>query len=141
MTRTERVVEQVRKAKEKLEAQRKALAQAEAAQREVARKDVNKRRYLVGALAHEAGLFRWSNPELAALFQVLARLEHVHNPGAVLEGLLGGDDGRKGAEGHGGLSNDSPPLKQAAQIGLSRRDTPPQEGCLHVSDVSGAPAF
>jgi hypothetical protein len=104
MTRAERAAEKVRREKEKLAEkaqaakdavaeQRKAVALAEAAQREAARKDLHKRRYHVGALAHEAGLFVWSNADLAGVFAVLAKLRDVPNPGAVLEGILGVENG------------------------------------------------
>lgn len=99
MTRTERAAEKVRKekektaeleriAKEKSAAQQVKTRQAEAALREETRKADNKRRYYVGALAHEAGLFAWSNSEIAAVFAVLERLKDTPNPAAVLEGLL-----------------------------------------------------
>ena len=104
MTRAERAAEKVRREKAKLAEkeqaakdtvaeQRKAVALAEAAQREVVRKDLHKRRYHVGALAHEAGLFVWSNADLAGVFAVLARLQNVPHPVAVLEGLLGTENG------------------------------------------------
>jgi hypothetical protein len=104
MTRAERAAEKLRREKAKLAEkeqaakdavaeQRKAVAQAEAAQREAARKDLHKRRYHVGALAHEAGLFVWSNADLAAFFAALARLQNVPNPVAVLEGVLGAETG------------------------------------------------
>jgi hypothetical protein len=100
MTRAERAAEKVRKERAKLAQQewaakmaaleqRKAIAQAEATVREETRKAVNKRRYHVGALADDAGLFAWSNADLAAAFAVLALLCDTPNPAAVLEGLLG----------------------------------------------------
>jgi hypothetical protein len=102
MTRTERAAAQVRKAKEKaaaleqllkdrLAAQKEETRQAEATLREETRKADNRRRYHVGALAHEAGLFAWSNADIQAVFAVLARLSQVPNPAAVIEGLLDAD--------------------------------------------------
>jgi hypothetical protein len=99
MTRAERALEKVRKEKEKRdeeqrrakerdEAQRKVIAHAEAAVREETRKATNKRRYHVGALADEAGLFVWSNAEFKAVFAVLAVLADVPNPAEFLEGAL-----------------------------------------------------
>lgn len=99
-TRVERAAEKVRKEKEKLAEQErqdkerraeqmKAIAQAEASAREETRKATNKRRYHVGALADEAGLFAWSNADLAAVFAVLAKLAETPNPAAALEGMVG----------------------------------------------------
>jgi hypothetical protein len=95
--------------------QRKAVALAEAAQREAARKDLHKRRYHVGALAHEAGLFVWSNADLAGVFAVLAKLRDVPNPGAVLEGILGVENGIDVGSKNGYL----------AEITLSRLEVSP----------------
>jgi len=100
MTRAERAAEQVRKAQAKLDAQERqakaeraerlrAIAQAKATAREETRKMTNKRRYFVGALADDAGLFVWNNSEIAAVFAVLAGMKDIPNPAAVLEGLLG----------------------------------------------------
>ena len=99
MTRAERAAAQVRKAKEKAEAlertqkeervrQQEETRKAEAVLREETRKATYKRRYHVGALADEAGLFAWSNADLAAVFAVLAGMKDITNPAAVLEGLL-----------------------------------------------------
>jgi hypothetical protein len=102
MTRAERAAEQVRKAKEKAEAlertqkeervrQQEETRKAEAVLREETRKMTNKRRYYVGALADDAGLFAWSNSEIAAVFAVLARLRNALAPAALLDGLLEAD--------------------------------------------------
>lgn len=88
MTRAERAAEKVRKEKEKRDAQDRKVRKAESTFREETRKADNKRRYYIGALAHEAGLFAWSNSEIAAVFAVLARLQETPNPAAVLDGLL-----------------------------------------------------
>ena len=83
----EKRAEEQRKAKETDAALAADVRKAEAVAREVVRKDTNKRRYHVGALADEAGLFQWSNADFQAVFAVLARLE-VPNPGGLLEGVL-----------------------------------------------------
>jgi hypothetical protein len=112
MTRAERAAEKVMKEKEKLAAeeqsakkkltdQRKAVAIAEAGAREILRKDTNKRRYHVGALADEAGLFAWSNADFAAIFAVLAALKNVPHPARLLEGLLADVSGTPGTPVNG----------------------------------------
>jgi hypothetical protein len=102
MTKLERAAEKARKEKEKLAeqerlaresraAQRKTIMQAEASVRAETRKATNKRRYYVGALADEAGLFAWENADISAVFRVLARLKDCPDPAAVLEGVLEDD--------------------------------------------------
>jgi hypothetical protein len=102
MTRAERAAAQVRKAKEKAEAlertqkearvrQQEETRKAEAVLRDETRKATYKRRYYVGALADDAGLFAWSNTDFRAVFAVLARLSNVPAPAALLDGLLGAD--------------------------------------------------
>ena len=93
MTRAERLAEQVRKATEKLAAQRQTVAQRKAVQKAALRQDVNRRRYRVGALADEAGLFVLDDATLAGLFALLGPLTQVPNPVAVLESLLGDPEG------------------------------------------------
>jgi hypothetical protein len=99
MTRAERAAAKVQKEKDKaaelerllkerLSEQREETRKAKATLREETRKADNKRRYHVGALAQEAGLFAWSNSDLQAVFAVLARLTSTPNPAAILEGLL-----------------------------------------------------
>jgi hypothetical protein len=118
MNRAERAAEKVRKEKEKrAEEQRKAkerdaafaeaVRQAEAAQRDVTRKDTNKRRYHVGALADEAGLFAWSNADIKAVFAVLAGLRDNSDPGGFLEGVLS-ENGEALSVVAGHLSADTP---------------------------------
>jgi hypothetical protein len=93
MTKAERLAEKLRKEKATLVATQQALREQEridaTRHREATRQATNKRRYRVGALADEAGLFRWSDTDLAGLFRVLATLEACPNPVAVLEGVLG----------------------------------------------------
>jgi hypothetical protein len=102
MTRTERAAAKVQKEKEKaaelervlkerLSEQREETRKAEATLREETRKADNRRRYHVGTLAQEAGLFVWSNSDFQAVFAVLARLADTPHPAALLEGLLGGN--------------------------------------------------
>jgi hypothetical protein len=104
VTKLERAAEKARREKAKLEeierlaresraAQRKTILQAEAAVREETRKATNKRRYYVGFLAEEAGLFTWSNADLQKIFLAVARLGAMPNPGTVLEGVLAGGNG------------------------------------------------
>jgi len=99
VTKLERAAEKARREKVKLEeierlakesraAQRKTILQAEAAVREETRKATNKRRFHVGAMAEEAGLFAWSNADLQKIFLAVARLGETPSPGAVLESLL-----------------------------------------------------
>ncbi|HSX78323.1 MAG TPA: hypothetical protein VLQ80_07130 [Candidatus Saccharimonadia bacterium] len=102
MTRAERAAEKAQKEKAKVAAlerlhkdrlatQQAETRKAEAARLEATRKDDQKRRYHVGALAQEAGLFAWGNSDVAAVFAVLARLVAAPNPAGVLEGVLGGN--------------------------------------------------
>jgi hypothetical protein len=116
MTRAERAAEKVRREKERLAAaeqrakdklaeQRRAVAQAEAIEREETRKAVHKRCYHVGALAHEAGLFAWSNADLAAVFAVLATLGNMPHPAAVLEAVLGAERALDALGGNGDVAD------------------------------------
>jgi hypothetical protein len=66
----------------------KAIAQQAAIVREAHRKLRDKRRYLVGKLADEAGLFGWDDATLTGLFQMLRVLMDTSDPVAVLESLL-----------------------------------------------------
>jgi hypothetical protein len=68
MTKAERLAKKIARDKETMEKQRIALAQDEATLREETRRETNKRRYEVGALADAAGLLAWSNDEITALF-------------------------------------------------------------------------
>src|SRR5262245_44245166 len=88
MTRAERSAERERKLKEKLEADHKALAQLQATNRAQARAERDKRRYKVGAVLDEAGLFVWDDTTLAGIVQMLTTLLDCPDPVAVLEGLL-----------------------------------------------------
>jgi hypothetical protein len=129
MTRAERAAEKLRKEQAKLDAQDRqakaeraerlrAVAQAKATAREEARIANNKRRYYVGALADDAGLFAWSNSEIAAVFAVLARLRNAPAPAALLDGLLEAD-----------MHDFSPGVGCLTEAPLSRPT--PQETFLH----------
>ena len=100
MTKAERLAAKIQRDRETLERQRQVLADSEAtlraeirhseaALREEERKATDKRRYQVGALAEEAGLFAMSNTELAEVFAALGALRAGERPGAVLEALVG----------------------------------------------------
>jgi hypothetical protein len=88
MTRAEQAALRAQKLKTELDAKSHELAKVQARQRAFARDVRNKRSYQVGALADEAGLFTWSNADLAAVFAVLASLREAPNPAAVLAGLM-----------------------------------------------------
>ena len=88
MTRAERAERQAARLRAKREAITKQLASAEARQRVDERKARDKRRYLVGQMVDDAGLFAWTDADLAAVVQALTSLRDVPHPGAVLEGLL-----------------------------------------------------
>ena len=96
MTRAERLDRAAARAKAQLEAQRKALAQIQAAQYAEEKKARTKRRLVVGELADQAGLFALSDTVLAGLFAALSRLVEVPDPVAVLEGLLSDAEGQPG---------------------------------------------
>ena len=100
MTKAERLAAKIQRDKDTLEKQRQVLAESEAtlraeirhseaALRDEERKATDKRRYQVGALAEEAGLFAMSNTELAEVFAALGALRAGERPGAVLEALVG----------------------------------------------------
>ncbi len=87
-TRAERLANAERLAREQLERQRDRLAKVQAAQRAEERKDVHKRRLVVGQLVESAGLFVLDDTTLGALFTLLAPFVHMPNPVPVLESLL-----------------------------------------------------
>ena len=96
MTRAERLDRAAARAKAQLEAQRKALAQIQAAQYAEEKKALSRRRQLVGTMADQAGLFALDDPTIAALFALLAPLVHVPDPVAVLDAMLSEVDGSPG---------------------------------------------
>jgi hypothetical protein len=87
MTRAERAALRAQRLKEELEAKSRQLAQIQAQQR-AERAARNKRRYLVGTLAEQAGLLVWEDATLARLFTLLSPLTQMPHPEAVLEALL-----------------------------------------------------
>jgi hypothetical protein len=90
MTRAERAAQQAARLRAQREVLTKELAKTQAIERAEARKQRDKRRVLVGQMVEDAGLFAWSNADLKAVVQGLARLAGVPNPGAVVEALLHG---------------------------------------------------
>jgi hypothetical protein len=88
MTRAEQLAQAAARAQEKLDRDKKSLAQVQAQQRSEERKARNKRRVEVGTLADAAGLCALDDPTLTELFALLASLAEGPNPGAVLESLL-----------------------------------------------------
>lgn len=88
MTRAERLAQTEARARAKLEAQRKQLAQVQAAQREEDRKALHRRRLQVGKLAEDAGLLALEDTTLAALFARLTPLAIAADPIAALDALL-----------------------------------------------------
>jgi hypothetical protein len=77
-----------RQGKERVAQRRTKVRQAEALARDAARQATEKRRYHVGHLADQAGLFAWSDSDIAAVFALLGMMETTTNPAVVLEGLL-----------------------------------------------------
>jgi len=88
MTRAERLANTERVAREQLERQRTRLAQVQALRKTEDRKILVKRRYQVGSLVEQAGLFVLDDMTLASLFALLATVRDVPNPVGVLAGLL-----------------------------------------------------
>ena len=131
MTKAERLAAKIQRDKETLEKQRLALAeseatlrleirQSEAALRDEERKATDKRRYQVGALADEAGLFAWTNAELADVCG--ARARQGEGTRAFLEAILGDPQRlfRRGLPNGAGRH----------QVPASRRETTPPEKSL-----------
>ena len=96
MTRAERLDRAAARAKAQLEAQRKALAQIQAAQYAEEKKARTKRRLVVGTLVEDAGLFALDDTTIAALFALLAPLASLPDPVAVLDAVLSEVDGSPG---------------------------------------------
>ena len=88
MRREERLAATEARAKEKLDADRKRLATVQAKRRADQRQRREYRRYQVGKLVDEAGLFVWDDDTLRHLFTLLASLVHESDPVAVLRSLL-----------------------------------------------------
>ena len=88
MTRAERLAQTEARARAKLDADRKRLAQVQAQQRDAERWALHKRRALIGKLVEEAGLFCLDDATLGGLFARLAPLVDAPDPVAVLDALL-----------------------------------------------------
>ena len=88
MTRAERLAQTEARARAKLDADRKRLAQVQAQQRDAERQALHKRRVLVGKLVEEAGLFCLEDATLAGLFARLTPLVEAPDPVALLDALL-----------------------------------------------------
>ena len=96
MTRAERAALREQRLKDQLAATRRQLAQVEAQNRAAARTARHKRRFQVGLLADQAGLFALDDAGLARLFAALSRLVAIPDPVATLEGLLCDAEGQPG---------------------------------------------
>jgi hypothetical protein len=96
MTRAERAALREQRLKDQLAATRRQLAQVEAQNRAAERTARNKRRFQVGLLADQAGLFALDDAGLARLFAALSRLVAIPDPVATLEGLLCDAEGQPG---------------------------------------------
>ena len=90
MNRIERAMQQAARLRSKQEVLAKRLAKTQAIQRVEERKQRDKRRYLVGQLVEETGLFAWSDADLAAVIQALTPLRDTPHPAEVLAGMLHG---------------------------------------------------
>jgi len=88
MTRAERLAQTEARARAKLDADRKRLAQVQAQQRDAERQALHRRRVLIGKLVEDAGLFALDDAILAALFARLSPLVAAADPVAALAALL-----------------------------------------------------
>jgi hypothetical protein len=87
MTRDEVLVQREQRLKQQLAAANRDLGKVQAKQREEARKQRDHRRFQVGKLAEDAGLFAWDDATLAGVFQLVAK-NGAEMQAAVLESLL-----------------------------------------------------
>jgi hypothetical protein len=62
------------------------------------------RQQTIGSLADQAGLFGWSDADFADVFQALARVADVPNPGVALAAFLDGVTSKNGHGDEEGLS-------------------------------------
>ncbi len=95
-TRAARLAKAEARARARLETQRKALAQIQAAQDDEARKTLTRRRTHVGTMVLDTPLSSLDDPTLQGLFQVLAALVETPDPVACLASLLSDVDGTPG---------------------------------------------
>lgn len=89
MTRLERLQAQAMKDAEKLAKTQDRVVLEEARKLEKARQANDKRRYRIGAMVDEAGLFALDDLTLGQLFAVLAPLAALPDPVRTLDGLIG----------------------------------------------------
>jgi hypothetical protein len=90
MTRVERARQAEARARARAEAQRKQRLQLEALQRAKERKARDRRRYLVGLRADEAGWLGLSDATIVQLFQGLRPLVETADPVGTLAALVQG---------------------------------------------------
>ena len=95
-TRAERLDKAAARALARLEVQRKALTQIQAAQYAEEKKAIHKRQLQVGRLVLDTPLAGLDDTTLAALFAALSRLVETPDPVGVVEGLLREVDGPRG---------------------------------------------
>jgi hypothetical protein len=88
MTRAEQLAQAAARAQEKLDRDKKSLAQVQAQQRSEDRKARNRRRYQIGTMADAAGLCDLDDTTMAGLFTLLTPLTQAMDPVAVLASLL-----------------------------------------------------
>src|SRR2546423_15105926 len=88
MLRAEHRAAQEKRPKENLKVKARQLAQIQAHKRAADRAIRAKRRQVVGTIADHAGLLAWDDATLTQLFPLLATLQDVPDPVAVLESLL-----------------------------------------------------
>jgi hypothetical protein len=89
MTRLERLQAQALKDAEKLAKTQDRVVLEEARKLEKARQANDKRRYRIGAIVDEAGLFVLDDLTLGQLFALLAPLATLPDPVHTLDGLIG----------------------------------------------------
>jgi hypothetical protein len=84
MTRAERATEAEAKLRRRKEDLDKEIARQQAVQRTEDRKARDKRRYLVGKMVDEAGLFAWSDASVEKVVELLAPLGPLANPDLII---------------------------------------------------------
>ena len=89
MTRLERLQAQALKDAQKLAQTQDRVVLEEARKLEKARKANDKRRYMIGTMVDEAGLFILDDLTLGQLFSLLVPLADLPDPVRTLDGLIG----------------------------------------------------
>jgi hypothetical protein len=87
-TRAERAAEAEAKFRTRKEALTREIARQQAVQRNEDRKARDKRRYLVGKMLDEAGLFAWSDASVERVVELLAPLGPLANPDLIIGRVL-----------------------------------------------------